>query len=1075
MLQKAFHKDIHALHIGEKPPRAYMIPYDSYEAAASMCREESAYFTLLSGCDWQFQYFDSFQDIPEDMLKAGYDCSGFDTIRVPGTWQTSGYDMAQYLTSPYPFLYNPPYVPEKNPAGVYIREFDYEPHAGKNYELVLEGVDSCFYLYVNGIVTGFSTVSHCESIFDVTNLLRKGKNRITVVVLKWCFATYFEDQDKIRLSGIFRDVYLLERQNYHIADVLIKPEVYDDVQGIFSDGMLTLELDLEEYEGGNCTCSDKRTGFGWNMMLLDPLGQKIIERKSVCETKICVPVTEPLLWSAETPYLYTLYLSYGEEYFCKRIGFRRAEIKDGIFLFNGRAVKLLGVNRHDAHPETGYAVDYDHMKRDVLLMKEHNINAVRTAHYPNDPRFYELCDEYRLYVMCEADMETHGCLYPDKWNELVDDPKYEEIILDRVMRMVHTLKNAPSVFCWSLGNESSYGCCIEKAAKAVKAFDPKALVHYEGVFNRRIPDKELYDETKDFIDFVSCMYASQEKMDLILNAEGEKRPIFLCEYSHAMGNSCGDLSDYIQTFYSHDRYVGGCVWEWCEHALLMEKNGQNIYGYGGDFGDKVNYGNTCCDGLCAPDRRPRSSLLELKGVYAPVYCRMVYSQPMLLAIQNRYAFRDLSHLTFCWQISRNGELVKEGQFVLHTPAGETENHSLDQVILQDGECYLTIRVMEAGKKDPVYLYQTELTQPQAAAKSSEQYEWMELYADRQELKVMQTGTAVVVEGKDFLYEISKSVPSVNRIIYHGKELLEAPMDLALFRAPVDNDTRLGNIITAQPWLTPRSGNYRYPISDLKEFKIERITEKDVVVSYTLLCGALGQIPAITSHMEIVVGADGTMKLCQRGSLRKLHTYLMRYGYHWTLPARLSNVRYFGFGPQETYVDKHTYAYMNVFSKKVDDMFVDYLKPQEHGSVYNTKWAALTDDFGEGILFAGNGFSFNASPYTVEELMKKAHPQDLERSGYIQVHTDYFMSGVGSAKCGPEIMPKYRLEDREILFALGICPVSAGDDCFEKADSVRRIASYLSFAASNEAENVSNAGIEYDKEEVRKAIGKEEFI
>ncbi len=1073
MIKKAYHKDIHALHMGEKAPRSYMIPYDCYEAAAADPREESAYFTLLSGCDWRFQYFESYQDIPEDMLKAEYDCYGLDMVHVPGTWQTSGYDRAQYLTSPYPFLYNPPYVPEKNPAGVYIREFDYEPRVGKNYELVLEGVDSCFYLYVNGIFVGFSTVSHCESVFDVTSMLQKGKNRITVVVLKWCLATYFEDQDKIRMSGIFRDVYLLERQNYHIADVWIKPELLNDVQGVYQEGSLTLKLDIEAYKGGSCICSDESTDAGWNMMLVDPLGHKIMEKKAVCEREICISVKEPLLWSAELPYLYTLYLSCGEEYFCKRIGFRRAEVKDGVFLFNGRPVKLLGVNRHDAHPETGYAVDYDHMKRDVLMMKEHNINTVRTAHYPNDPRFYELCDEYGLYVMCEADMETHGCLYPDKWSELVDDPQYEEIILDRVMRMVHTFKNAPSIFSWSLGNESSYGCCIEKAAKAVKAFDPKALVHYEGIFNRRMPDKELYHETKDFIDFVSCMYPSVEKMDLILNAEGEKRPIFLCEYSHAMGNSCGDLSDYMQTFYSHDRYVGGCVWEWCEHALTMEKNGRKIYGYGGDFGDKVNYGNICCDGLCTPDRRPRSSLLELKGVYAPVNCRMVYGGAMLLTIQNRYAFRDLGHLTFCWQISRNGEILTEGQFVLHTPAGETENYSLDQVILQSGESYLTIRVMESGKTEPVYIYQKELPKQQTGYE--EQHELIKTYKNEQELKVAQTGTAVIIEGREFLYEISKVVPSVNRIVYGGRELLEVPMDLALFRAPVDNDTRLGNIITAQPWLIPRSGNYRYPISDLKDFKIEQTTEKEVRVSYTLLCGAIGQMPAITSCMEIVVEADGTMKLFQKGRLRKLHTYLMRYGYHWTLPENLTNVRYFGYGPQETYVDKHTYAYMDVFSKKVEDMFVDYLKPQEHGSVYHTKWAALTDDSGAGILFAGNGFSFNASPYTVEELMNKAHPQELEISGHIQVHTDYFMSGVGSAKCGPEIMPKYRLEDCEIVFALGICPISAGEDCFEKADTARRIPLHVSFVTQSEEENTLPAGVEYDKEEVRKAIGKEEFI
>lgn len=1070
MFLKEYYKDIQALHVGTKAARSYLIPYETPKKASENRRESSAYLTLLSGCDWKFKYYSTVQDVTEEILQEDFDVSGLDSIPVPGTWQTSGYDQAQYLTSPYPFLYHPPHVPEQNPAGVYIRDFYFSTEKDKTCELVFEGVDSCFYLYVNGRFVGFSTVSHCESVFDVTDFLHPGKNRISVVVLKWCFASYFEDQDKIRLSGIFRDVYLLKRDCCHIEDLFIRPEVEN-----FSCGRLSLSFTLEQ----------NHQNPGIDVHVFSPDGNLVAQSRHVRESEITFSIPAPLLWSAEIPNLYEVHISCGSEHFCKRVGFKKAEIKDGVFYFNEKPVKLLGVNRHDANPETGYATDYEHMKRDVLMMKQHNVNAVRTAHYPNDPRFYELCDRYGLYVMCEADLETHGCLYIDDWKQLVDDPKYTELIVDRIMRMVQTHKNSPSIFCWSLGNESSYGCCLESAAFAIKSFYDRFLVHYEGAFSHRMPDSELYEKTKDFLDFISFMYPSFEKMEAALNCGGDNRPIFLCEYSHAMGNSCGDLADYMEMFYSDDRFAGGCVWEWCEHALGLSKNGTEYFGYGGDFGDRVNYTNVCCDGLCSPDRRPRSSLLELKGAYAPVRCRLLSQAPLAVEVENRYFFRSLSHLNFCWEIKRNGKVTANGTFSLNTFPQQYEKVFINAPACEDGECYLTIFVKTAEMPEPIYIFQAPLHLINQEISDSSLAKKVTSSAPKKTaaLAVIETGSSISISGNGFLYELSKVRPSVNRIVYGEQQFLETPMEITFFRAPIDNDTPLGDIIAAQSWQINKIGNYRYPLTDVKDFEILSKNDSEVVIAYTVLCGATGQIPAVTARMEIVIDASGMMKIFQTGKLRKLPMYLMRYGYCWPLTESLSKVRYFGFGPQETYLDKHSYAYMDVFEKNVDDFFVDYLKPQECGSVHNTKWAAVTDCSGEGILFLSgeSGISFNASAYTVEELTEKMHPQELEKSGCTIVHTDFFMSGVGSAKCGPRLEPRYRLEEQEIRFCVALCPIKKEDDPFEYRKRALAVSENLAYAKqSNAPSSLLGSALPSTKaaariSDVRLNVEMEEFI
>lgn len=986
--------DFEKIHIHALPPKAYAIPFQDSFSAKENRREDSAYFTLLNGT-WGFCFYDSPLDIPEDFLIKPIE--QMDTIPVPGMWQVNGYDYAAYISSPYPFLFNPPQVPEKNPAGVYTREFDFLPNVQKRYTLTFEGVDSCLYVWINGRFVGYSEVSHSESVFDVTDFLASGKNRMTVVVLKWCSGSYFEDQDKIRMTGIFRDVYLLEREKTHIFDLFLDPEIEPNLK----NGTLICEVALS---AGTAEVE---------VELFSPEGGLIEKQAALIQENGCLhfAVQNPVLWSAEEPALYGVMLHCGSEYIYKKIGFRRVEVQTGVVLLNGKNIKIKGVNRHDTHPQKGYVTDYAHMLRDVSLMKAHNINAVRTSHYPNDPRFYELCDEYGLYVIAEADLETHGGVYVQDLLYFVDNELYEENCVDRIQRMVESFKNSPSIIMWSLGNESGWGKNHKAACEWIRKKDDSRLIHCEtNSLWVDHNDEAWQNSEKPYLDVYSNMYPSLENMKKYL-ASSDGRPYFLCEYSHAMGNSCGDLKDYWDFIYQQPRVLGGCVWEWCEHTIeCQNSSGQTYFGYGGDFGDPVNLFNFCADGLVDPERRPRSSLLELKNIYAPVKMESV---GQAIRVINRYDFSSLEHCRFCWKVEQNGIAVKSGEFLLHTPPGGEELVLLEIPPLC-GECYLLVEVFEAENR--IYLWQTKLKSEEVRCAVPK---------GTSVLQVFDMGGSVQVVGRNFLYEIDKTQPSIKRICYQ-KEILKESMRLTAWRAPLDNDRKM-----VAEWTSYSNGNYRYPLTDAKNFRIQEHNDEKVELTYDFLFGALGQKPAVVGKMTLTVYACGILEISQKSCLRNLKVWLPRYGYLWPLMENYQNISYFGFGPQESYIDKHNAAKMGVYDTTVQKMFVDYAKPQENGSVYGTRWATLTDDNGQGILFAGRGFSFHAGEYAPDELFEKKHSFELKKSGTVWAHTDYFMSGVGSAACGPELAPAYRLEEREIDFSMLLSPFQKGEDPFVK--------------------------------------------
>lgn len=989
--------DPNIIHLNDKKPKSYFIPFSIKENIFDLKREESDRLTLLNGL-WNFKYFDTVQDITEEFYYEK-EFSSWDKMNIPGMWQTNGYGTYAYVSSPYPMMFRPPYIPQNNPAAIYSYEFDFLIKNDKEYDIVFEGVDSCLYLWINGYFVGYSEVSHCEKVFDITKYLVNGKNILYCCVLKRCTGTYFEDQDKIRLNGIFRDVYILERDDSHIFDLFIKSEICEN--------STILSCDIELNKGEKDVFIEL---FDSEHKLLDNKAVFVSEKG-----RVSFEIDEPVLWSAEKPYLYSLVIKCGEEYICKKVGIRKAEIVDGIFMFNGKNIKLKGINRHDSHPQKGYAVSYDDIKNDLLLMKKFNINTIRTSHYPNDPRFYELCDEIGFYVCSEADLETHGCAYIGDFDYLSDCEEYLHIYLDRVSRMIESQKNHACIVMWSMCNESGWGSNLEACCDLVHQRNPQWLVHCESAFTlHKVEDRDYMDKNVEKIDIYSNMYPDFDHIKNVLNNPDEKRPYFLCEYSHAMGNSCGDMADYWDIIYKNDRFIGGCVWEWCEHAVeLANDKGEKYMGYGGDFNDEaLNLYNFCADGVVSPNRIPRSSLYEIKNIYAPIH---VVDNGNLISVINKFDFTTFSELDFKTKIEVNGIVIKKDNFKFNTLPGEKENIFIPEVDM-NGEGYFTLEVF--NKDNCIFIWQKKLDiKPQCF------YD-----IENISIKIRHNGSLLCVDGDNFCYKFSKVKPLIKEIIYNG-EVISVSQSFELYRAPIDND-RLVKEDWSKNGAICKEGDLLHSVSDFSEMKVN-VNDKYAEILYDIYVGAMGKKPIFDGKIAYRIYNDGLVAVNLYGNIRELSTWLPRFGFNWNIDKKYNNVKYFGYGPHESYIDKHSGCSMSVYEKKSSEFFVDYLKPQECGSVYNTKWSCLTDENGNGIGFAGNGFSFNVSEYSLKELMIKKHPFELEKDKYLNVFTDYFMSGVGSGACGPQLDSKYKIKSGPLDFKILIFPVDVKTNLFEK--------------------------------------------
>ena len=1012
MIVPRYYENLSVLHENTMPARAYYIPASKRMDNLVEHREESDRMQLLNGT-WKFQYFNSIYDIQDSFFEKNYDTENFDEIQVPSVWQMAGYDTHQYTNIRYPFPFDPPYVPQDIPCGAYVHNFEYsrDEKASKAF-LNFEGVDSCFYVWINGSYIGYSQVSHMTSEFDVTDVLQDGTNTVAVLVMKWCDGSYLEDQDKFRMSGIFRDVYILKRPKQAISDYHIKTRI--------EDMLAKVEIEMKFYSPLNVKISiEDRNGA------VVALGSIAEEGTAVLE------IASPELWNTENPYLYKLILETENEVIVDHIALRKIEIKDQVIYLNGQKIKFRGVNRHDSDPVTGFTISLEQLTTDLTLMKQHNFNAIRSSHYPNAPFFYEMCDKYGFMVIDEADIEAHGpfMIYRKedtdynrfkRWNEkIADDPVWEEAIVDRVKLMVERDKNRFCIVMWSMGNESAYGCNFEKALEWTKNFDPDRITQYESARYRN------YDETYDYsnLDVYSRMYPALSEIQEYLDKDGSK-PFLLVEYCHSMGNGPGDFEDYFQMIQDNDKMCGGFVWEWCDHAIAhgTAENGKTIYAYGGDHGEEIHDGNFCMDGLVYPDRTVHTGLLEYKNVYRPARVISYNKESGELVLHNYMDFDDLKdYVKISYELTQDGLVISKGilpEFSV-APHGEGKTN-LKINVPENGKCYLKL-IYHLKKELPLLdedhilgFDEIEVSKEDTKCKLAEK--WIPKTVVDSELQVNENDTQIHIKGREFAYTIDKRTALFTEMKFAGREYLNHPMELNIWRAPTDNDMYIKSewkkahydkAYTRAYTTEVVQGKHGVKITSHASVVAETV-QKILDVTITWKIEAAGKIDA-----DIAVTKDDEFP------------DLPRFGVRMFLDKKLSAVRYFGMGPQESYCDKHQAASHGLYQANVDDLHEDYIRPQENGSHYDCEYVELNNSRYGIVASAEKAFSFNASYYTQEELEKKTHNYELTESDSVVFCVDYALNGIGSNSCGPVVLDQYRFDDVLFRFQFTLIPYVKG--------------------------------------------------
>ena len=1012
MIVPRYYEDLSVLHENTMPARAYFIPASKRMDNLVEHREESDRMQLLNGT-WKFQYFNSIYDVQEPFFEKDYDTENFDEIQVPSVWQMAGYDTHQYTNIRYPFPFDPPYVPQDIPCGTYAHTFVYhkDENAPKAF-LNFEGIDSCFYVWINGSYVGYSQVSHMTSEFDITDLLRDGENSIAVLVMKWCDGSYLEDQDKFRMSGIFRDVYILKRPKQAISDYHIKTRI--------EDMLAKVEIEMKFYSPLNVKISiEDRNGA------VVALGSIAEEGTAVLE------IASPELWNTENPYLYKLILETENEVIVDHIALRKIEIKDQVIYLNGQKIKFRGVNRHDSDPVTGFTISLEQITTDLTLMKQHNFNAIRSSHYPNAPFFYEMCDKYGFMVIDEADIEAHGpfMIYRKedtdynrfkRWNEkIADDPVWEEAIVDRVKLMVERDKNRFCIVMWSMGNESAYGCNFEKALEWTKNFDPDRITQYESARYRN------YDETYDYsnLDVYSRMYPALSEIQEYLDKDGSK-PFLLVEYCHSMGNGPGDFEDYFQMIQDNDKMCGGFVWEWCDHAIAhgTAENGKTIYAYGGDHGEEIHDGNFCMDGLVYPDRTVHTGLLEYKNVYRPARVISYDKESGELVLHNYMDFDDLKdYVKISYELTQDGLVISKGKLPEVSAAPHSEGKiNLKINVPESGKCYLKF-IYHLKKELPLLdedhiLGFDEIEVSQKDAKCQLAEKWVEKTVTDSELQVSEDDTQIHIKGREFAYTIDRRTALFTEMKFAGREYLNHPMELNIWRAPTDNDMYIKSewkkahydkAYTRAYTTEVVQGKHGVKITSHASVVAETV-QKILDVTITWKIEAAGKIDA-----DIAVTKDDEFP------------DLPRFGVRMFLDKKLSAARYFGMGPQESYCDKHQAASHGLYHANVDDLHEDYIRPQENGSHYDCEYVELNNSRYGIVVSAEKAFSFNASYYTQEELEKKTHNYELIESDSVVFCVDYALNGIGSNSCGPVVLDQYRFDDVLFRFQFTLIPYVKG--------------------------------------------------
>lgn len=1026
-----YHNSLSSLHVGCEQPRAYFIPYGSESLAKKDNRAESENFVSLCG-DWAFHFYPSIIEAP-DFLAQGFTTDGFDRMTVPRSWQTvlgRGYDTPNYTNVRYPFPIDPPHVPTVNPCGLYVRELTVKPSMlNKEIYINFEGVDSCFYLFVNDVFAGYSQVSHMTSEIKITSLLHEGINTFKVLVFKWCDGSYLEDQDKFRYSGIFREVYLLARDRAHIKDIYLHPVLNAD----YSEGSLSWELTATE-------------PLDYDYMLLDPNGREIASDSSNTAYLPEIKVAAPSLWSDEFPSLYSLILHCGSEYICLFVGFKDLRIVGRVIYLNGKTVKAKGVNRHDSHPILGSATPTDHMLEDLYILKRHNVNTVRSSHYPNDPRFLTMCDKLGFYIIDETDLETHGMQTVKYWDAFSNDPEWTHAYLDRCERMFERDKNHVCVIMWSLGNESGVGQNQKAMYDYLHARMPDCIVHCEDLSRRYMKYKQInyhtiHENTTFYeydwcADVLSFMYWSPESCrDNILKNKSIRLPLFLCEYSHAMGNGPGDLKEYWDLIYRHDTFFGGCVWEFLDHSVAIGENrlAEPKYTYGGDFGDFPHDGNFCVDGLVYPDRRPHTGLLEYKQAIKPFDAELIDLAQGKIRIKNRRYFNSLSDCSMAWKFTQRGKCFAQGFIPSLNVAPQRSMQyklALDGVDLSlGGELTLSVRQnaatawAEAG-------YEIGFAQF-TFAETVQKPALIDTISKGSSVLLQETDRFFTVTASESVYTFDRQLGLLTSLIDNGREMLASPMSPTVWRAPTDNDRKI-----KREW---KDCGFDRAQVNCRALRVVCASAQSVVLEAELSMGAAFLRPFLQLTVRYTVLAEGGLLVDTHAKTSPVNfsdtlPFLPRFGFEFLMPEENERLVYFGKGETESYLDKNLASKKGIYETTVSRHFEHYIRPQENMAHTDTDWMTVSNPSGHGLyaLSTGAAFSFNCSHFTAKQLTETAHDFELTPLKETVVNIDYRHAGIGSNSCGPDLHERWRLNEKEFDFSFRLLPARINDtDPFEE--------------------------------------------
>lgn len=908
---------------------------------------------LMMNGKWRFAYFERDIDVPDKIEK-------WDVISVPSCWQLLGYENPNYTNLNYPYPCDLPYVPDDNPCGVYEREFTLEKKWGKVY-FVFEGVSSCAFLWVNGKNVGFTQGSHLPAEFDITEYVQEGLNTVTVRVLKWCCGSYLEDQDAFRYNGIFRDCYVLQRPKGHIEDVEIIPD--DRTISVQLQGKATVSI----FEKEKClVCSEMDNFFSHS-------------------------VENPILWNAEKPFLYTVLLEKNGEKIELKTGLRKIEISDKYeLLINGVAVKLHGINHHDTSKYNGWYQTEEELRRDLQLMKDLNINCVRTAHYPPTPQFMEMCDEMGFYVICETDIETHGfarrmangvCSYDVESGDWpATKPEWEKEHVERMQRMVEYYKNHTSIIMWSTGNESGHGSNHISMIKWTKEKDPTRLIHCENASScGQIHNADVY----------SRMYISQEELESNARNNDIDMPVFLCEYSHAMGNGPGDVYDYNELFDKYPKLIGGCIWEWADHVVTED----NVEKYGGDFaGELTHDGNFCCDGLVFADRSFKAGTYEVKAAYQPI---KTFYEDGILSVCNRLDFTDLSEYDFNYWIEVDGE--KQVEKNVHLSAKPHTSVTVP-VLVEEWECKYGVTLNTILQKDGKIYASTQHQLPCVIKQNAEE----------RNANLIEDGEFFYASGDGFSYAFSKHYGNFTSMIIDGEEQLVTRPKLSAFRAPIDNDRNVKAYwANVNAW---QGENLDCAFNKVYDCFIE---DGSIVVNGSL--AGVSRMPLLKYRLYVTIDQVGSVKMHLKCNVREEAYWLPRLGFEFELPKSSDKFDYYGRGPFENYCDMCHGTFVGMYSSNAENEYVNYVCPQEHGNHTEVKMLRI----GRLEFLSETGFEMNVSNYGTDILYKATHTDELKKDGKVHLRIDYRVSGVGSNACGPELAEKYRVQEKEIDFSYTI--------------------------------------------------------